>query len=335
MISGGLKERGCTSLYRCDSHSPVDSAPNPIEIDVSSAVERLAGLVRRTPVAFPGPGAFGVDRALVLKLECLQHAGSFKVRGSFNTALATELPDSGLIAASGGNHGVAVAHVARSLGIGAEVFVPGVSSAVKVDRIRALGATVHVVGELYDDAQAACDERAAQTHALNIHPYDSPLTVAGQATLGAELLEQLDQIDTVVVAVGGGGLAAGLAAALPSHIRIVCVEPATSRCLSAAIEAGRPVPVDVGGVAADSLGAKSIGNLPWQLLADRVESVVVSDEAIIDARRRLWDDARVVAEHGGATALAGVTSEAIELGADERTVVVVCGSNTDPRDLVD
>lgn len=298
-------------------------------------MERLAGRVRRTPVIFPGPGAFGVAKELALKLECLQHAGSFKVRGSFNNALAAELPDSGLIAASGGNHGVAVAHVARSLGIGAEVFVPGVSSAVKVDRIRALGATVHVVGEVYDDAQAACDERAAQTHALNIHPYDASLTVAGQATLGVELLQQVDEIDTVVVAVGGGGLAAGLAAALPFNVRVLCVEPETSRCLSAAIEAGRPVQVDVGGVAADSLGAKTIGSVPWKLLADRVESVVVPDEAIVTARRRLWDDARVVAEHGGATALAAVTSGIVEFDPDERTVVVVCGSNTDPRDLLD
>ncbi len=311
----------------------MDHAPD--DTDVSSAVERLAGLVRRTPVVFPGPGAFGVAKELALKLECLQHAGSFKVRGSFNTALAAELPDSGLIAASGGNHGIAVAHVARSLGVGAEVFVPGVSSAVKVDRIRALGATVHVVGELYDDAQAACDERAAETHALNIHPYDAPLTVAGQATLGVELLQQVDVLDTVVVAVGGGGLAAGLAAALPSHVRMVCVEPETSRCLSAAIEAGHPIPVEVAGVAADSLGAKTIGAVPWQLLADRAESVVVSDEAISAARRRLWDDARVVAEHGGATALAAITSGMVELGPDERTAVVVCGSNTDPRDLVD
>jgi len=315
--------------------SLVNLAENSPDIDVPAATERLRGRIRRTPVVWPGPGSFGVHHDLVLKLECLQHAGSFKARGSFNNALATGVPAAGLIAASGGNHGIAVAHVARSLGVGAEIFVPGVSSAVKVDRIRALGATVNVVGELYDDAQAACDERAGRTHALNIHPYDAPLTVAGQATVSVEVLEQVDGIDTVVVAVGGGGLAAGFAAALPPHVRIVCVEPDTSRCFSAAVEAGEPVKVEVGGVAADSLGAKQIGEIPWRLLADRAESVLVSEESIVDARRRLWDDGRIVAEHGGATALAALTSGVLEPHPEERIVVVVCGSNTDPRDLID
>ena len=205
MISGGRTDEGCTARPDAIVMSPVTKAENTPEIDISSAIERLRGRIRRTPVIWPGIGSFGIDRQLVLKLECLQHAGSFKVRGSFNNALATGVPDAGLIAASGGNHGVAVAYVARALGVDAEIFVPGVSSAVKVERIRALGATVNVVGELYDDAQAACDHRAEQTHALHVHPYDSPLTVAGQATVGVEMLAQVDEIDTIVVAVGGGG----------------------------------------------------------------------------------------------------------------------------------
>ncbi len=294
--------------------------------DVKKAHDRILHRVRRTPVI--------VFERLMLKLELLQHAGSFKVRGSFNNALGQGIPEAGLIAASGGNHGIAVAHVARELGIPAEIFVPGVSAAVKVDRIRAKGATVHVVGELYDDAQAACNERATETGALHVHPYDTPLTVAGQATMGVELVEQCDRLDTVVVALGGGGLAAGLAAALPHHVRIVCVEPEMSRCFNAAVEAGEPVTVDVSGVAADSLGARRIGSLPWGMLAGRADSVLVTDEAIVAARQTLWDDVGVVAEHGGATALAAITSGAWLPSPGESVAVVVCGSNTDPRDLV-
>ncbi len=318
--------------------SPADAGVPPVVPDraqIDLAVTRLRGHVRHTPVLRSGAGAFGVDHDLVLKLECLQHAGSFKARGSFNSALAEGMPESGLIAASGGNHGIAVAHVARALGAPAEIFVPGVSSAVKLERIRALGATVHVVGELYDDAQAACDERAMESGALNIHPYDAPLTVAGQATMGVELVAQVEAVDTVVVAVGGGGLAAGLAAALPRRVRLVCVEPENSPCFNAAIGAGEPVRVDVSGVAADSLGAKQIGAIPWALLHDRAESMLVTDDDIVDARRRLWADARVAAEHGGATALAALTSGRLALGSHERAAVVVCGSNTDPRDLMD
>ncbi len=313
-------------------HTAID-VPDRRQID--EAASRIQRWVRHTPVVHSGAGTFGVDHDLVLKLECLQHAGSFKVRGSFNTALAAGVPPAGLIAASGGNHGIAVAHVARALDSHAEIFVPGVSSPVKLDLIRSLGATVNIVGELYDDAQAACDERAADSGALNVHPYDAPLTVAGQATLGVELLAQVEGIDTVLVAVGGGGLAAGVAASLPRHVRLVCVEPESSRCFAAAVESGRPAKVDVSGVAADSLGAKQIGRIAWALLGDRAESVLVSDDEIIGARRRLWDEARVVAEHGGATALAALTSGRFRPEPDELVAVIVCGSNTNPRDLID
>ncbi len=307
----------------------------PTSDDIAIAVERLREHVRRTPVVRPGRGAFGSDGSvdLVLKLESLQHAGSFKARGSFNSALGTHLPPAGLIAASGGNHGIAVAHVAQALGVAAEIFVPAISSPVKIDRIRRQGATVHVIEGVYDDAQTACDARQAETGAFSIHPFDATLTLGGQATMGVELAEQVPGLDTVIVAVGGGGLAAGLALSLPEHVRIVCVEPETSQCLRTALDRGERTLVDVSGVAADSLGARTIGDLAFHALRDRVESVLVTDESIVEARCRLWEDLGVVAETGGATALAALTSGAFEPAPGSTLGVIVCGSNTDPSDL--
>ena len=292
---------------------------------VEAAHDRIHDHIRRTPVM----GYNGVT----LKLELFQHAGSFKTRGSFNNALARAVPEAGLIAASGGNHGVAVAHVAHELGLRAEIYVPAVSSPVKIARIRALGADIHIAGELYADAQAACDARIEESGAFGIHPYDAPLTVAGQGTLGLELEQQVERIDTVVVAVGGGGLASGIAVALP-EVGIVCVEPSGSQCLHAAINTGEPVEVAVDSVAADSLGAKQTGDVPWSVLQGRVTSVLVDDEAIVAARRELWDRAQIVSEHGGATAYAAIACGAYEPADGERVVVVVCGANTDPSDLV-
>lgn len=295
-------------------------------VAVEAAYGRIASRVRRTPL-------LELD-GIVLKLEMLQHSGSFKVRGGLNTALAEGVPDAGLIAASGGNHGVAVAHVAYELGVRAEIFVPEVAAPVKVDRIRRLGATVHVAGRLYADAQSACDARIAESGALAIHPFDAPLTVAGQGTVGIEIEQQMEHIDTVVVAVGGGGLAAGVAAALPDA-RIVCVEPEECCCLHEALSAGRPVPVEIDSLAADSLGARQLGAVPWSVLSDRAESVLVSDAAIVAARQALWDRAQLVTELGGAAAYAAVSSGAWHPAEGERTVVVACGANTDPVDLVD
>jgi len=294
-------------------------------VAVDAAYGRIRSRVRRTPVMeFEG---------VMLKLELFQHSGSFKARGSFNSALAQGVPEAGLIAASGGNHGVAVAHVARELGVRAEIYVPSTSAPVKIARIRALGADVMVAGDLYADAQAACDARIEESGALDIHPYDAPLTVAGQGTVGIELEQQVEGLDTVVVATGGGGLAAGIAAALP-HVRIVCVEPAKSSCLHAAMAAGKPVPVEIDSIAADSLGGPQIGAIPWQVLADRATSVLVDDSAIVEARQRLWDRAQLVAEHGGATAYAALLSGAWRPDDGERVAVVVCGANTHPADLV-
>lgn len=313
---------------------PTSATAADLGVDPVGARQRIASWVRTTPTMSSGDGALGLDFSVTLKLECLQHAGSFKVRGGFNSVLASDVPAAGLIAASGGNHGLAVAHVARSLGLAAEIFVPRASSPVKVSRIRELGAKVHVVGALYDDARRASVERAAESGALDIHPYDAPLTVSGQATVGLELMEQVPGLDTVLVAIGGGGLVAGLASALPDSVKIVGVEPENSACFRAAIEAATPVDVEIDSVAADSLGAKRIGSIAWEIAHRRVESVVVSDADIRDARQRIWADVRLAVEMGGATAMAALTSSRYVPGAGERVAVVLCGSNTDPVDLV-
>jgi len=332
---------GCAMLPGVD-HMPSDPEPGyttraaamSLGVDPEAARSRVARWVRRTPVVDSGHGAFGLRDSVAMKLECLQYAGSFKARGGFNSALGADIPAAGLIAASGGNHGLAVAYVANALGVPAEIFVPQASSPVKVRRIRDLGAEVHVVGALYDDARIACNERAAESGALDIHPYDAPLTVSGQATAGLELMEQVSDLDTVIVAIGGGGLVAGLAAALPDIVRIVGVEPEGSACYRAATEAARPIDVEIHSVAADSLGARRLGSISWDIVSNRVESVLVTDAAIVDTRIRIWEDARLVVEPGGATAMAALTSGAYEPARGERVAVVVCGSNTDPADLV-
>ena len=304
----------------------------PTQDDVGLAAERCRPLIRRTPVVTTTPGDLGISGSVVLKLECLQHAGSFKARGSLNSALAVDVPESGLIAASGGNHGIAVARTGRVLGVPTEIFVPGVSAPAKVERLRAQGATVNVVGDLYDDAQAACDVRAAETGALNIHPYNAPLTVAGQGTLGVELAEQVPDLDTVVVAVGGGGLAAGIRLALPS-VAIVTVETEACNSFHAAHTAGEPTSVSPAGVAADALGAKQIGTLPWHLLSGRAHPVLVDDEATMAARRALWTEMQLAVEPAAATAVAALRAGAYVPAPDERVAIIVCGGNVDPSDL--
>ncbi|MEO0495211.1 MAG: serine/threonine dehydratase [Actinomycetota bacterium] len=306
----------------------------PTAADIAAATHRCRPLLRRTPVMHTTPGDLGLDESVALKLESLQHAGSFKARGSLNTALAVGVPADGLIAASGGNHGIAVARTARVLGVSAEIFVPGVSAPAKLARLRAQGATVHVVGELYDDAQAACDERAASIDALNIHPYNAPPTVAGQATLGVELLEQVPDVDTVVVAVGGGGLAAGLRLALPSSVRIVAVETEACNAFHAATPAGAPVDVSPGGVGADALGARRIGSLPWAILAGTADAIVVDDASVSRARDDLWTTFQLAVEPAAAVAIAALQIGAYRPAAGERVAVIVCGGNTGPSDLV-
>ncbi|GII26928.1 threonine/serine dehydratase [Planotetraspora mira] len=297
--------------------------------DVEKAAVRIAPYIRRTPLLPAQP-------RLVLKLEALQHSGSFKARGGFNRILtareAGPLPAAGVIAASGGNHGLAVAYAARALGVRADIFVPEVCAPVKVEGLRLLGAHVTQVGEIYSEAYEASRERAAETGALEIHAYDQPEVVAGQGTVAVELLEQAD-VDTVLVAVGGGGLVAGVVAALDGRAGVVAVEPERIPTLHAALEAGEPVRVGVSGVGADALGASRIGQVAFDTVAGRVSSVLVSDDAIVEARHALWREFRVAAEHAGAAALAALRSGVYVPAADERVAVIVCGANTDPATL--
>lgn len=303
--------------------------------DVEAAVQRIGRRVRVTPAINLERGALGVDGPFALKLELLQHTGSFKPRGAFNKVLAAGAPAAGLVAASGGNHGLAVAHVARELGVAAEVFVPTSSSAVKVARLRTYGAQVRIIGDYYADAYTASQQRAAETGALVVHAYDQLETVAGQGTVARELDQQIPGVDTVLVAVGGGGLVGGIAAWFNGRAQVVGVEPERIPTLAAALDAGRGVDVEVGGVAADSLGARRIGKVGLaSAQAANVRSVLVTDRAILDARQRLWDGLRVAAEAGGATALAALTSGAYRPVPQEKVAVVICGGNTDPADLV-
>lgn len=295
--------------------------------DIEVAADRTGDRVRVTPVLALGPD-------LVLKLELAQHTGSFKPRGAFNRILAAGTGDGGVIAASGGNHGLAVAYAARALGRPAEVFLPETSSPVKVARLRGYGATVRLVGRHYAEALAASEARAAETGALVVHAYDQPEVQAGQGTLARELDRQVSDVDTVLVAVGGGGLIAGVATWYAGRARIVAVEPERIPTLASALTAGRPVDVDVSGVALDSLGARRISADSLAVCQHAgVRSVLVSDDDIVAARRALWNEARIAAEHGGAAALAALWSGAYRPEPGERVAVVVCGGNTDPSDL--
>jgi threonine dehydratase len=282
------------------------------------------------------PEALGAAAPVLLKLELLQHTGSFKSRGIFNRILAagTEAKAAGVIAASGGNAGLAVAHAAAQLGLHAEIFVPESSSPVKVQRLRALGAEVAVTGAFYADAYAASQRRASATGALVVHAYDQPEVAAGQGTVARELEAQAPGFDTVLVAVGGGGLVEGIATWVKGNRRVVAVEPERCPSMASALAAGEPVDVEVGGLAADSLGARRVS--ASALAAARAAGavpVLVPDEAIAAARRRLWEQLRVAAEPGGACALAALLSGAYRPAPGERLAVVLCGGNTDPSDL--
>jgi threonine dehydratase len=301
--------------------------------DIEAAAERIAGHVRVTPVLRPGVGAFGLDLDLdpVLKLELLQHTGSFKPRGAFNRILANDVPEVGVIAASGGNHAAAVAHAATELGLPAEIHVPDAAPAIKLERLARYPVDVRRTGALYDDAQAACDLRAEKTGALVCHPYDLPEVLAGQGTVGRELEAQAPGVDTVLVAVGGGGLIGGVASWYRGRTKVVAVEPETSRSLGAALDAGHPVEVTVSGLASDSLGTRQVGGWPFAAARRWVDrAVTVPDAAIADAQRALWRELTLVVEPGGAAALAALLSGAYRPEPDEQVAVLVCGANTDP-----
>jgi threonine dehydratase len=301
--------------------------------DVDAAAVRIGGRVRRTPVLEVADSG-----AAVFKLEQLQHTGTFKARGALNRILAAsetgELTGAGVVTASGGNAGIAVAHAAAQLGVPAEIYVPVISSPAKVRRLHELGAVVVQVGNEFAEAYEAAQKRVSDIGATFCHPYDHPDMAAGAGTLALELWEQTGGFDTVLVAVGGGGLLAGVAAALEGQARAVGVEPTGARALHDALAAGRPVDVPVSGVAADALGARRVGDIAFEVARRTgVRSLLVEDGDLITARRHLWDHYRIVVEHSAAAAMAALTSGAYRPADGERVAVVLCGANTDPADL--
>lgn len=308
--------------------------------DVREARERIGARVRRTPLLHAGEIATaGEPATLLLKCEYLQHTGSFKARGAFNRVLATlergELDQEvGIVVASGGNAGMANAFAARQAGVPATVFVPETAPSVKVARLQSYGATVRQVGTEYAQAFEAAMEHTQRTGAVYCHAYDQQEIVAGAGTMTEEILEDDPAVDTIIVAVGGGGLLAGTLASAAGRAGVVAVEPATASAVHAALEAGEPVDVPVSGVAADSLGARRVGDIAFDT-ASRVgvTSLLVEDEAIIAARKALWEDFRIAAEHGAAAAYAALLDGAYTPQAGERIAVVVCGANTDPATL--
>jgi threonine dehydratase len=304
--------------------------------EIEAARRRIQGRVRRTPVLTLSESALaGLPGALSFKLENCQVTGSFKPRGVFNRVLSEVcLPRSGLIAASGGNHALAVAFAARTLGQACEVFLPSIAPAIKRAQLRSLGATITVAGDVFAEALEASDARAQETGALMVHPFDHAAVVAGQGTLAAELEDQVPDLDTVLVAVGGGGLIGGIAAWYTGRVRIVAVEPEGSPSLARARQEGRPVDIQTGGLAADSLGCRRVGLLGFDLAQRFVErSLVVPENAIRQAQRLLWEELRIVAEPGGAVALAALLDGAYVPARGERVGVIVCGGNADPASL--
>jgi threonine dehydratase len=297
---------------------------------IASTYERIRPHVRRTPVlAVDGGdlGLHGVD--LVLKLELTQHAGSFKTRGAFANLLGRKVPAAGVAAASGGNHGAAVAYAAMRLGHKARIFVPTISSPAKVARIRAYGADLEVGGAVYAEALAACETWTAASGALSIHAFDQAETMLGQGSVGLELESQAPDLDTLLVAVGGGGLIAGIAAWYAGRIRVVGVEPRLAPTLTMALAAGEPVDAPTGGIAADSLAPRRIGAQVFPIVQRQVERcVLVEDAAIAKAQQALWEQTRIVAEPGAAAPLAALLGAAYAPAVGERVGLLVSGANT-------
>jgi threonine dehydratase len=297
--------------------------------EIQAAAERIDGHVVKTPVLMTH--GFGLPYGVEIKLEQMQHTGSFKARGAFNTLLSQPVPEAGIVAASGGNHGAAAAFAARALGYPAHIFVPELAGPSKIALIKDIGAELTVVTGEYANALQMAQQHEARTGAMQIHAYDAPATVAGQGTCMFEWEQQGLAADTVLIAVGGGGLIAGAMAWLQGTRKIVAVEPETSCALNAALAAGEPVDVTVSGVAANALGARRIGSICFELAqAQGIGSVLVSDNAIIQAQHALWREMRQLVEPAGATALAALMSGAYRPEPGERVAVLVCGANIAP-----
>jgi threonine dehydratase len=286
--------------------------------------------VRRTPVLAVAGGDFGLDSiSLNFKLEFLQHAGSFKARGAFTNLLTRKVPPAGVVAASGGNHGVAVAFAAMKLGVPAKIFIPTVASPEKIERIRSFGAELVIAGDLYADALAASEAWAAQSGAMQIHAYDQLETLLGQGTVGLEFEQQCTDLDTLLLAVGGGGLIGGVAAWYAGKTKIIGVEPEAAPTLSNALRAGRPIDSPAGGIAADSLAPKRVGELMFPIAQKYIDRVLlVADQEIAQAQEALWTVLRIVTEPGGAAALAALLSRRYQPKPQERVGVLLCGGNT-------
>jgi threonine dehydratase len=303
--------------------------------DIAAAAARIEQHVRDTPVLRLAAAELGLGYPVMLKLELLQHTGSFKPRGAFNRLLSSRLPPAGVIAASGGNHGAAVAYAARALGAAAEIFVPVLTPAMKVARIAGYGARVVQTGETYADALTASRDRQAATGALEVHAYDHPDVLAGQGTVGREFEQAAPELTHVLVATGGGGLIGGIAAWYAGSAQVISVEPEACPTLHDALRAGHPIEASVGGLAADSLGARQVGGLMFPVAVAHVTAaVLVPDTAIAQAQQVIWDRLRLIAEPGGATALAALLCGAFTPPEGAQVGVLVCGANADPAKVV-
>jgi threonine dehydratase len=322
-------------LLHCASERKAGEARVISREQIVATERMIRPYIRRTPVVEVDGADFGMESVrVVLKLESLQHAGSFKARGAFTNLLMREVPPAGVVAATGGNHGAAVAYAAQRLGQPARIFVPTVASPSKIERIRSYGAELVLTGERYADALAASEKWAAKSGALPIHAYDQLETLLGQATVGMEFEEQDARLDTLLVAVGGGGLIGGIGAWYGGRVKIIGVEPGAAPTLERAIAAGKPVDAPAGGIAADSLAPKRVGEITFPIAQKWVKSVaLVTDHAIVEAQEALWNRLRVVAEPGGAAALAALLSGRYVPARGERVGVLVCGGNTTAVDF--
>ena len=300
--------------------------------DIEAAYERISAHIRHTPTIELEAGAISTDHAVQLKLEHLQHTGSFKVRGAFNTMMSQETGDAGVVAFSGGNHGAAVAYAATKLGVPATIFVPDFAGTTKIERMRGFGAEVIVAGNDVNAIMEMYSDFSRKTGALPVHPYDDPVVLSGQGTVGLEIEKQLPDLDTLIVSVGGGGLIGGIAAWFEDRVKIVAVESEGTATLATAMTGDLTTVIQAEGIAASALGAPTLGALAYDIVTKwPVTSVLVSDAAITEAQSLLWDRARLIGEPGAATALAALTSGTYQPATGERVGVLICGANAQPN----